>query len=182
MAQPPSLIIDGHNLIGRMHGLSLHELDDEERMLASLQVYARLRRKRIEVYFDGALPGQSGPRQSGTILAVFVPKGSTADAAIRGRLVSLGKAARNLTVVSSDRMVQREARSRGASVISSDDFARELLAAMDEDTASRQPVKKRAVSRPAPPPPDPGPVVSSDEVEEWLEIFRNQKTSKNNRG
>lgn len=178
MTQPPSLIIDGHNLIGRMHGLSLRELDDEERLLNSLQVYARLRRKRIEVYFDGAAPGQNGPRPSGTILAIFVPKGNTADAAIRARLVGLGKAARNLTVVSSDRMVQREARSRGASIISSDDFARELLAASDEDSAKHPAAKKRAASTPTPPPPDPGPVVSPGEVEEWMKIFQQPKPTK----
>ena len=52
------LVIDGHNLVPKIPGLSLHEVDDEERLLALLQAYARAKRKKIEVFFDGAPPGQ----------------------------------------------------------------------------------------------------------------------------
>ena len=47
------IIVDGHNLIPKIKGLSLKMLDDESELIQILQEYARLTRKKIEVYFDG---------------------------------------------------------------------------------------------------------------------------------
>jgi predicted RNA-binding protein with PIN domain len=84
-----------------------------------------------------------------------VPLGRTADDAIRNRLRKLAKAAKNWTVVSSDREVQSDARAALAEVISSDEFAKVIRKAMDSTQASNG---ER--------------VVSAEEVEEWLRVFK----------
>jgi predicted RNA-binding protein with PIN domain len=151
-------LIDGHNLIPKL-GLRLDSMDDEQELIAILQEYARLeRKKQVEVYFDGAPPSQAGTRRQGLVTAHFVPLGTTADNAIRRRLNKLGKSARNWTVVSSDRQVQTEARSFRAAVLSSDEFARKLKRARD---SAPKPANERKLSK--------------HEVDEWLELFKDSK-------
>jgi len=117
------LLIDGHNLIPKLSGLSLSDPDDEAQLIQLLQEYCRLRRKRVEVYFDQAPAGQSGDKRFGSVHAVFVRSGRTADEAIQDRLSQLGKKAKNTQVVSSDRQVQQAARAAHAPVITSEAFA-----------------------------------------------------------
>ena len=74
-------IIDGHNLIPKL-GLRLDSIDDELDLLARLQEFCRLRRTQVEVYFDGAPPGQASTRKAGVVTAHFVRQGSSADASI----------------------------------------------------------------------------------------------------
>ncbi len=139
------LIIDGHNLIPKVPGLSLRDIDDEESLAALLQQYARAKRKQVVVFFDGAPPGQAGERAYGVVRAHYVPAGRTADDAIRQYLEALGKAARSATVVSSDRQVQANARELRARVLSSDDFARELsaISAGQAGSGAKQPGAKQ---------------------------------------
>ncbi len=49
-------LIDGHNLIPKL-GLRLDSPDDEMELAAILQEFARLNRREVEVYFDGAPAG-----------------------------------------------------------------------------------------------------------------------------
>ncbi|MGD0752739.1 MAG: NYN domain-containing protein [Anaerolineales bacterium] len=151
-------LIDGHNLIPKL-GLRLDSLDDEEQLIPRLQEFCRLRRAQVEVYFDGAPPGQVATRKSGAVTAHFVRKGSSADAAIEARLTRLGKAARNWKVVSSDRRVQGAAGAAHAGVLSSEDFAREM------SKAKAMPTSKS----------NHDATLAPDEVEEWLDIFTRKK-------
>lgn len=116
-------LIDGHNLIGRMPGLSLSQPDDEDQLINWVTQYCNAVRRPAEIYFDNASPGLSGRKKYGRVTAVYVLSGSTADAAIRRRLKQLKGAARTWTVVSSDRQVQAEARNAGAAVVESGAFA-----------------------------------------------------------
>jgi len=118
-----AIIVDGHNLVPHIGGLSLSDPDDEEKLIRILQEYARLRQKKVEVYFDRAPVGRAGERRFGRVRAIFVREGVTADEAIMNRLRQLGKRARNYTVVSTDRQVQQAARGAHAAVISSKEFA-----------------------------------------------------------
>ena len=152
-------LVDGHNLIPKL-GLRLDSLDDEEQLISRLQEFCRLRRAQVEVFFDGAPAGQIFTRKAGAVTAHFVRKGSTADAAIELRLARLGKAARNWTVVSSDRRVQGAAKSSHAGVLSSEDFARDMS-------------KAQAVGNSL---PKHDATLAPDEVEEWLNIFNQRKT------
>jgi predicted RNA-binding protein with PIN domain len=151
-------LIDGHNLIPKI-GLRLDSLDDEEQLIPRLQEFCRLRRAQVEVYFDGAPPGQVSTRKAGAVTAHFVRKGSSADSAIEARLVRLGKAARNWIVVSSDRRVQSAAGSVHAGVLSSEDFAREMS-------------KAQALGSTL---PKHDATLAPDEVEEWLDIFNKRR-------
>ncbi len=119
-------LIDGHNLIPKIPGMSLQNLDDEQQLIDLLQRFCLACRQRAEVYFDRAPFGEVKSRQFGLVKATFVSTSSSADAAIRNRLAQIGREAGNWKVVSSDRQVQAEARSRGAEVIPSETFA-ELL-------------------------------------------------------
>jgi predicted RNA-binding protein with PIN domain len=150
-------LIDGHNLIPKI-GLRLDSMDDEMELVAILQEFCRLRRRQVEVYFDGAPAPHAGTRRLGAVTAHFVPLGTTADDAIRRRLKRMGKSAKNWTVVSSDRQVQTEARAAGADLISSDAFARQLKKARQ---AAPKPASERKPSK--------------EEVEEWLKLFKEDR-------
>lgn len=149
-------LIDGHNLIPKV-GLRLDSMEDEMELVAVLQEFCRIRRKDVEVYFDGAPAPHAGTRRLGAVTAHFVRLGSSADEAIRKRLKALGKSAKNWTVVTSDRQVQIEARAARAEVISSDSFAGM--------------VKQARASAPKP----RDPKLSQEDVEEWMRLFQKGK-------
>jgi len=150
-------LIDGHNLIPKL-GLRLDSMDDEMELIAILQEFCRQARKQVEVYFDGAPAPQAGTRKHGSVTAHFVPLKSTADNAIRNRLKTMGKSAKNWTVVSSDHRVQLEARDVRAEVISSDAFASTLKQARN---AAPKPTENRKLS--------------SQEVDDWLKLFEQRR-------
>jgi len=182
-------VIDGHNLIPKVPGLSLRSMDDEEQLIAMLQIFARLKHKKIEVFFDRAPVGQSGARPYGLVTAHFVIQGKTADEAIRQYLVGLGKAAPNATVITSDRQVQANARALHAQVIPSEDFARTLVeanrhwvgSASDEKEKPSAPAKKGGLAkkggfakRPAPEKPSAAgkpTTLTSHDLDEFLDMF-----------
>jgi predicted RNA-binding protein with PIN domain len=150
-------LIDGHNLIPKL-GLRLDSVDDEMELVALLREFARLERRQVEVFFDGAPAPHAGTRSLGTVKAHFVPMGQTADNAIRARLKKLGNAARNWIVVSSDREVQVNARAAHAEVISSEEFAGTLAQAGDRGSRATSDEK-----------------LSSNEVDEWLSLFNQHR-------
>jgi predicted RNA-binding protein with PIN domain len=150
-------LIDGHNLIPKI-GLRLDNPDDEMELAHILQDFARIKRQQVEVYFDGAPPGQAGTRKLGTVRAHFIRLGQTADAAIRARLTSMGKAAKNWTVISSDREVQSSARIHQAQHISSEEFVKLIRAVLSASTPTSADEKP----------------MSAKEVEEWLNLFGGQ--------
>ena len=73
------ILIDGHNLIPKIRGLSLSDENDEEKLIQILQDYCRIKRKTVEVYFDGAPMDHAGTRNFGNVKAHFIRKGTTAD-------------------------------------------------------------------------------------------------------
>ncbi len=151
-------IVDGHNLIPHV-GLRLNAVDDEMALVEMLREFCRVKRARVDVYFDGAPPGEDRTRKFGYVTAHFVRKGRTADDAILARLRKMGKSAKNWIVVSSDREVQSSARSAQAKRISSADFAREVQDA------------KFAVFEN----PDEERTLSKGEVDQWLKLFEGEE-------
>jgi uncharacterized protein len=152
-----SIIIDGHNLIPKIQGLALHDLDDEHRLIELLQEYCRLLRKKVEVFFDNAPPAQAHSQKYGLVTARFVRRGKTADDAIRERLSQLKRTAQNWTVVSSDQEVLAAARRARAKTLTTDLFARQLMQALNPDLES--------------PAGQQDPTLDEEEVENWLKIF-----------
>jgi uncharacterized protein len=155
-------LIDGHNLVPHLPGLSLRLVDDEIRLVDWLQVFCQKKRRDVEVFFDQASPGFLPKRKFGRVTAHFVRQGSTADAAIQLRLLGLGKSARNYSVVSSDRQVQNAARWAHATVISAEDFARELI--------------ELSMQAPAGRPADA--LLSTEELAYWEDLFKGKKGGK----
>jgi predicted RNA-binding protein with PIN domain len=149
-------LIDGHNLIGRMAGLSLDEPDDEARLLQVLRTFCARRKTKATVYFDRGAPGRANPASVSGLTARFVVPPATADEAIVRHLDRLGGDARNWVVVSSDSDVAKAARRRGARVWSSEDFTRAVAAAL----------------APGPPPEKPDIPPGSDELRDWERLFR----------
>ena len=166
-------IIDGHNLISKIPGLSLSMLDDEQRLIEILNRFGQLSRHKIEVYFDGAPVGQAGVRNFGKVQAHFVPLSQTADDAIRKRLARLERSARNWVVVSSDRSVQSAAHEAHAQVMSAEDFADLLQTRMRQ--ASLYAKTRNADTTPDKPIRE---TLSEAEVNEWLTIFKERRKQK----
>ncbi|MBM3123717.1 MAG: NYN domain-containing protein [Chloroflexi bacterium] len=150
-------LIDGHNLIPRL-GLRLDSADDEMELVAILQEFTRGRRRTVEVYFDGAPPGFAGSRKLGSIEAHFIRIGQTADSAMRARLQKMGPAAKNWTVVSSDREVQAAARAARAESITSEQFARML-----QQSHQTEPLQEQLKT------------LSEEEITEWMGLFSRRK-------
>ncbi len=155
-------LVDGHNLIPHVPGLSLSAMDDELDLIELLQEFCRYKRKTAEVYFDRAPHGFPLQRSFGLVKAFFVPQGITADEAIRRRLKALGKDARNWTVVSSDHQVQAEARSARAQVVDSGEFARQMAAISPGEERNGHSRKESA----------------DGDLKEWLDLFGTDKSDK----
>lgn len=150
-------LIDGHNLIPKIPGLSLDAVDDENQLVELLQEFCRISRKKVDVYFDHAPAGQSGKRKLGTVAVHFVRAGSTADAAIAQRLRKMGRSARNWTVVSSDLQVQASTRQAGARSMSSEEFVDLLTRTARKD--SIEGAESRDIN------------LTDEEVQDWEAIF-----------
>jgi predicted RNA-binding protein with PIN domain len=157
------LLIDGHNLIPKIPGLHLSDPDDELRLVEMLQTYSRTQRKGpIECFFDKAPAGLLRSQMVGGIKVLFARSGQTADAEIEARLAQLGRQARNWVVVSADQRVRQAGRAVGAQDMSTDAFAKELLAALKQTNEPAKPSQGKPEDR----------KLSSDEVEQWMEMFR----------
>ena len=148
-----AILIDGHNLIGKIPGLSLGDPDDEEKLLVRLRAYRARTGKRLVVYFDPGITYQSPARWSqGGISVRQAGTGRRADELMISDL-RRHQNPRELIVVTSDWDIQSVARQHDARVIDSASFAMELERPRVEDGAS-----------------DTSPL-SEDEVQEWLAIF-----------
>jgi len=148
------VLIDGHNLIGRLPDVSLADPDDEARLVARLQAYAGRTGKRITVVFDRGMPG--GPSRNlsrGRVEVVFAPTGRSADRVLRERIRN-ARNPRGLTVVSSDREVMAAAERRGARLMRAGAFVGEL-----EGPGVTPPGVKEKGD------------LSPEQVEEWLDLF-----------
>ena len=150
-------LIDGHNLIPHIPGITLKDLEDEIALIGQLKDFAARERTRVEVFFDQAPPSQAGSRTFGLVKAHFIRQGMTADQAIISRLSKIGGDAKNWTVVTSDREILVEARSIHSKTLSSRDFARVLLGG-----GSNSPSNESAGEKPD---------ATGEDVDFWLDQF-----------
>jgi len=150
-------LIDGHNLIPKIPGLSLSDLDDEIALLQLLQAFANQHKAKVEVFFDQAPAARAGSRSYGSVKAHFVRQNSTADKAMINRLSRMGKEAKNWTVVTSDREILVEARSAHSQILKSAEFAAEL-ATVNSGSSDKQ----------------DAPEVSNGEIDYWLDQFESK--------
>jgi predicted RNA-binding protein with PIN domain len=154
-----AILIDGHNLIGHLHTISLQDPDDEEKLARLLASYRARTGKAVTVVFDpGTLFSLSETRRYAGVQVVFAPQGSSADAVI-ARRVKKSRDPRHWLVVTSDHQLSTTVARLGARVQSAQAFAHEL--------APGQPDRDSADWRQVPPSPD--------EVDDWLNLFERQK-------
>ncbi len=151
-------LIDGHNLIPFLPGISLADIDDEDRLVNLLQVHGRVSRSKIEVFFDKAPAGQPRTHRVGMITVHSIAAPSIADTAIIERVRSL-KNPRAWYVVSHDHQVQDACRRLGANIVDSPDFARSILESLRKDGQK---------TREQPP-------LETDEIDEWMKLFKTGK-------
>lgn len=147
------VLIDGHNLIGQMPGLSLQDPDDEEKLVRSLISWRARLGKKVTVVFDpGGSFALAESRRIGGVEIVFAPHGGNADAVI-ARRVRRSRDPRGWLVVTSDRGLTATVEQLGARVQSAGSFAAQL-----EAPEAGAPDWK-------------GNPPSSEEVESWLALF-----------
>ncbi len=151
-----SLIIDGHNLIPKIPGLALSDLDDEMRLVELVNEYCRLTRNRAELFFDGAPPAQRPSPTVGLVHPHYIRKGTSADDAIIAFLHQAKKSAKNNLVVTSDHRIQAEARAVGCTVMTSEVFASEMIHKFRNSPATESKKERN---------------LSEKEVDQWLDIF-----------
>lgn len=151
------ILIDGHNLIGRLPGLSLADPDDEEKLVRLLQPFQARRKSSLVVVFDPGitfLPAQK--RRRGRIQVIYAPSGSSADEVI-ARRVAASRNPSEWLVVTNDQALASRVRRFGARVQSADD----LVAALEASPGAEADWKDR----------EPSP----DEVDYWLGQFQQRR-------
>ena len=153
-------LIDGHNLIHFMPDISLDDPNDEAKLVMRLNQYMMRHRKKCTVIFDQGLPGGVDVlRTNSYVKAIFAPTNTNADEMIKDRVRS-SRDPGYWQVVTSDQEVAEAARGRGATVISSGEFARLLT----EFRESQGPTGE-----------EKNPIVSPDHVEEMLRLFNGRR-------
>jgi predicted RNA-binding protein with PIN domain len=115
-------IVDGNNVMGQTPGWHRDKARSRRALLERLAAFARLKKARITVVFDGA-PDSAVPEGSAFrgVKVLYAERGSDADTRIE-RLVESSKDPRGLTIVTSDRHLAFLVRSRGAAIIRSGEF------------------------------------------------------------
>jgi predicted RNA-binding protein with PIN domain len=150
------ILIDGHNLIGRLPTISLGDPDDEARLIQLLQSYQARTGKSVTVVFDpGWTFALSETRRYGGVKVIFARQGGSADAVILRR-VRHSANPQGYLVVTSDLELARAVTSLGARVRDANAFAGELSLPGDESPGWKD------------------TSLSDDEVEEWLALFGEQ--------
>jgi hypothetical protein len=153
------VLIDGHNLIGKLPDVKLSDPNDEDKLIAKLKQYVQRTGKQTTVVFDPPKHSEwfawSDDRyELRKLEIVFATMGRKADDVIRER-VAQAKDRQGLIVVTSDAAVANFARQCGVkNVRSSEEFARELQEALSLS------------------PPAEKPAVSKAELDEWLTVFK----------
>ncbi len=147
-------IVDGNNVMGQTVGWHRDKSKARRALLDQVAEFARLKKARITVVFDGSpdreLPDASGFRG---VKVLFAERGSDADTRIK-KLVESSPDRRGLTVVTSDRQLAFAVRARGASVVRSGEFRKQIQDAMQ--TAPKH---------------EDGEVDKIDDVNAWLRYF-----------
>jgi uncharacterized protein len=146
-------LIDGHNLIGQMPGLSLADPDDEQKLVVLLRAFLMRTRKKGTVIFDNGQPGGASHWSNSVLTVVFSRPSGSADDLIRRRLSS-AKNPRELIVVSSDQAVTQAAQAARARVQGAAEFARQM---------TKQPLTPQEKQ---------DGVLTKDEVVEWEKLFK----------
>lgn len=153
-------LIDGHNLIAQLPDISLHDPDDEIKLILKLRRWTAAHKKRkVTVYFDGGIPGGKNVNLSNAqVKVIFASADRTADSLIIRRINNVPNPP-EYRLISSDQQIIAAAKTRKMKYWRSQTFARRLDKQIEE--------RKRPTVEPEP----DDPQISKQEVEEWLQLF-----------
>ena len=156
-------LIDGNNYIGYASSFNRKDPRSKYELVSKLLVFQQLKRTRVILVFDGApdLNLLEKRFQKKNFSVVFPPPGQNADSAIK-KIILKQTDLRRFFVVSSDREIQIFAKAKGANVLSSKDFSRELKPKLKEYKRYIQNEKRTSPLSPL-------------EINQWIEIFNNKK-------
>ena len=153
------LIIDGHNLLH-----SIVKLEEDSGAISDVGLcrilgrYFKLTGENGVIIFDGTgPPDKSGFDNISNLEVFFAGQGSDADTVIEDK-IKASTAPKRLTVVSSDRRLQKAARARKATVVKSQVFWSNLCKQLSRKRTIKEPASKRQG-------------ISEGETEQWLEFF-----------
>ena len=115
-------LVDGNNVIGQRPGWHRNPARARRDLLEQLATFARVKKARITVVFDGR-PDKEFPEASAFrgVKVLYAEPGSDADTRIE-RLVEAAADRRGLIVVTSDRRLLFTVRARGAGTMRSGEF------------------------------------------------------------
>jgi predicted RNA-binding protein with PIN domain len=153
-------LIDGHNLIAKLPDIDLSDPDDEVQLVLKLRQWTAVSpKRRITVYFDGGIPGGHNVNLSNSqVKVIFVSQGKTADSLLILHINRVQNPPEYI-LVSSDQEIIAAANKRKMKHLRSQEFVLHL----SQERTER--------SLPGPSFSDDDPVISADEVDQWLELF-----------
>jgi predicted RNA-binding protein with PIN domain len=149
-------IIDGHNLIGSFHDLSLSDKNVKDKLLNRLSEYQKIIERNIIVVFDGIGYGGYNKTNFQNIEIRYPEKLKSADDEII-KLISEYNNQHGISIISSDNEIKYHAKKAHLSIQNSHDFAHEV-----EDVIFRSGEETENY-------------LSPSSVDEWLEIFKNNQ-------
>lgn len=154
-------LIDGHNLIGQIPQISFEDPHDEVKLVFLLRRWAaRDRKRRIDLFFDGGMPGGEDRGLSTSQVKVsFASPGRTADALIISKMKRLANPSA-YTIVSNDQELLAAAERIGVLTLSSQAFAQMVF----EHDRQRVEEGRSDDLR-----------LSKEEIAEWLAIFKRRQ-------
>jgi predicted RNA-binding protein with PIN domain len=146
-------IVDGNNVIGQKPGWHRDRAGARRALLEQLARFARIKRVRITVVFDGT-PDPQAPEGSAFkgVKTLYARKGSDADTRIE-QLVASASDPRGLIVITSDRRLSFAVRTNGARTVRSGEFRKQLDAI------------------PSAEPLEDGEEYELDDLKEWMRFF-----------
>ncbi|MFY9607052.1 MAG: NYN domain-containing protein [Blastocatellia bacterium] len=152
-------IVDGNNVMGQTPGWHRDRPRARRKLLEELARFARIKRARITVVFDGA-PDRTAPEGSAFhgVKILYAEQGSDADSRIE-TLVEASSDPRGLIVVSSDRRLLLTVRSRGAKSVRSGEFRKEIALALLGEQA------------------EDGEDLEVGDLDDWLRYFGEERES-----
>jgi predicted RNA-binding protein with PIN domain len=147
-------IVDGNNVMGQTPGWHRDKSRSRRALLEKLAIFARIRKARVTVVFDGG-PDDAVPEGSAFhgVKVLYAERGSDADTRIE-RLVETSADPRGLMIVTSDRHLAFLVRARGAAVIRSGAFRTQVEHLIESTPAA-----------------DDGEQIEIGDVNGWLRYF-----------
>ena len=157
-------IVDGYNLVHKLFpDRAQYSLQDKREQAETMLLgFQQSTRQKVTVVYDGQHP-QGSFRDAGALNRFFTSPHYSADEWIIDYLKSLGSNAQMFTIVSSDRIICRNATACGTAYMLSEDFIEKYLSGNKgrERTGERGTNRKKFG----------GGQLSQNEVDRWLMLF-----------